>query len=161
MRSETGVEEKDFYQLLGLERSASKEEIKKAYRDLSRIFHPDSNFYSDIIDQPVSPKHVELFEKVTEAYNTLMEEESRATYDRTLLTGKLKTWEDGEKETKVVQTKWDMSAAATPMGGFGSRAFAVGVTGTPSEVNIQSAPVIEIIRQRKLLFRIMRFLRLA
>ena len=40
---------KNFYELLGVPRDASKAQIKDAYKDVARVFHPDSNFYDEII----------------------------------------------------------------------------------------------------------------
>lgn len=64
----------DYYQLLGVSREASSEEIKKAYRKLALEYHPDRNQGS---------KEAEArFKEVTEAYEVLRDSEKRAMYDR-------------------------------------------------------------------------------
>lgn len=64
---------KDYYRILGIERPASADEIKKAYRKLARKYHPDVS---------KDPKGEEKFKDVAEAYQTLKDPEKRAAYDR-------------------------------------------------------------------------------
>ena len=75
------IARKNYYELLGLSRDATELEIKIAYADLSRIYDPNSNFFADIIDEPVSDEQVAIFNKITEAYTTLLDEELRRQYD--------------------------------------------------------------------------------
>ena len=97
--------DKNFYEILGLERNASPDEIKEAYREIARVLHPDSNFYSEIVDYEVSNNQLDLFKAVTAAYHTLASKEKRDAYDRTLppeLTG----WEDDEvDEDELIEAK--------------------------------------------------------
>lgn len=65
---------RDPYDVLGLSRSASDSEIKKAYRKLAKAFHPDSN--------PDDPKAKERFAEATAAYDLLSDKDKRARYDR-------------------------------------------------------------------------------
>ena len=59
----------DPYSVLGVSRDASDEEIKKAYRTLSRKYHPDAN-----INNPNKDKAEEMFKTVQQAYNQIMKE---------------------------------------------------------------------------------------
>lgn len=66
------AEKKDYYEVLGVKRDASKEEIKDAYRKLALEFHPDRN---------KSPEAEEKFKEISEAYAVLSDEQKRQQYD--------------------------------------------------------------------------------
>jgi molecular chaperone DnaJ len=65
---------KDYYEVLGVNRDASDEDIKKAYRKLAMKHHPDRN--------PDNPKSEERFKEAKEAYEILTEPNKRAAYDQ-------------------------------------------------------------------------------
>lgn len=64
----------DLYGVLGVNRTANTNEIKSAYRQLARKYHPDVN---------ADPSAASKFAQITEAYQTLMDPERRKSYDRT------------------------------------------------------------------------------
>ena len=64
---------RDYYEVLGVSRNASSDEIKSAYRKLAKKYHPDQNKASDA---------EEKFKEVQEAYDILFDEQKRATYDQ-------------------------------------------------------------------------------
>ncbi|UZV89419.1 DnaJ domain-containing protein, partial [Treponema pallidum] len=68
------VAKKDYYEVLGISKTASGEEIKKAYRRLAIQFHPDRN--------QGNKEAEERFKEATEAYEVLIDAQKRAAYDR-------------------------------------------------------------------------------
>lgn len=66
-------EKRDYYEVLGVGKTASKDEIKSAYRKLAKKYHPDVN------KDPDAPKK---FEEITEAYEVLSDDGKRARYDQ-------------------------------------------------------------------------------
>jgi DnaJ-class molecular chaperone len=64
----------DFYNVLGVSKDASPEEIKKAYRKLAVKYHPDKN--------PNDTAAMDRFKKISEAYETLSDEKKRKIYDQ-------------------------------------------------------------------------------
>ena len=70
----TSTAKRDYYEVLGVDRQASAQEIKKAYRRLAVKYHPDKN--------PDDPAAEEAFKEAAEAYSILGDEEKRALYDR-------------------------------------------------------------------------------
>ncbi|NPV70484.1 MAG: molecular chaperone DnaJ [Firmicutes bacterium] len=65
---------KDYYEVLGVPRDASQDDIKKAYRQLAKKYHPDAN--------PNDPSAQDRFKEINEAYEILSDPGKRANYDR-------------------------------------------------------------------------------
>src|SRR5687768_2952980 len=65
---------RDYYEVLGLSRGASDEEIKRAYRKLARQYHPDRN--------PGDKQAEARFKEIQDAYDTLSDKDKRSKYDR-------------------------------------------------------------------------------
>ena len=68
------AEKADYYKTLGIDRSTSKDEIKKAYRKLALKYHPDKN--------PGDAEAESRFKEIGEAYEVLIDDDKRAAYDR-------------------------------------------------------------------------------
>ncbi|MEU6532219.1 J domain-containing protein [Streptomyces sp. NPDC046928] len=95
----------DFYQVLGVPRTASQDEIQQAYRKLARKYHPDVN---------KDPGAEERFKDLNEAYSVLSDPQARARYDRF-----------GEDFRKVPED-WEERVGAGAGGGFRGRRTAGG-----------------------------------
>lgn len=65
---------RDYYEVLGLARNATADEVKRAFRQLARKYHPDAN--------PGDPAAEERFKELNEAYEVLSDPEKRAQYDQ-------------------------------------------------------------------------------
>ena len=68
------TKKRDYYEVLGVERTVSEDEVKRAYRKLAVKFHPDKN--------PDDQHAEEKFKELGEAYDVLMDADKRAAYDR-------------------------------------------------------------------------------
>src|SRR5215470_16623800 len=68
------VKFRDYYEILGVPRTANEQEIKKAYRKLARKYHPDLN--------PNNKQSEEKFKEIQEAYEVLGDQEKRKKYDQ-------------------------------------------------------------------------------
>src|SRR4030066_537849 len=66
------AEKRDYYEVLGVQKNAAKDEIKDAYRKLAMQYHPDRN---------KAPEAEEKFKEISEAYAVLSDDEKRQQYD--------------------------------------------------------------------------------
>ena len=82
------VKFKEYYEVLGVPRTATADEIKKAYRTLARKYHPDVN--------PDDPTAEDKFKELNEAYEVLSDPEKRKRYDE-LGSG----WQPGRAHAKT------------------------------------------------------------
>jgi molecular chaperone DnaJ len=67
------AEKRDYYEVLGISRTATEQDIKRAYRSMARKYHPDIN---------KDPGAEDMFKEVNEAYEVLSDGDRRAAYDR-------------------------------------------------------------------------------
>lgn len=98
---------RDFYEVLGVSREASPDEIKRAYRKLARKYHPDLN--------PGDKKAETSFKEVQEAYDVLSDTSKRDQYDRFGATG----FEQGEPGPRSRSYTWSSRGGPREEGEFG------------------------------------------
>ena len=85
---------RDYYDVLGVARGASVDEIKKAYRGLAVKFHPDRNRDAD---ETVSQAIYNIFKRLNEAYRVLCDYEKRVLYDEGLDGGSTRLEHEGRR----------------------------------------------------------------
>ena len=74
MQGKVNMSKRDYYEVLGVEKTATADEIKKAYRKLAKKYHPDAN--SDHKEEAEKK-----FKEIAEAYETLSDDGKRKQYD--------------------------------------------------------------------------------
>ena len=99
------MEYKDYYKVLGVDRAASDEEIKKTYRKLALKYHPDKN--------PDNPEAEAKFKEINEAYEVLGDTKKRAKYDQ--LGSSYRAWERTGRDPGNFD--WSQWASGYPGGG--------------------------------------------
>lgn len=107
------VEYKDYYKILGVEKSASKEEINKAYKKLARKYHPDLN--------QGDKKAEERFKEINEAHEVLKDAEKRKMYDQLG-----PNWQHGQNFQRppgFENMHFDFSGMGGSSGSFGGSGF--------------------------------------
>ena len=87
----------DPYKVLGVSRDATDEEIKKAYRKLSRKYHPDAN-----VGNPNQAAFEEKFKEVQQAYNLIMDQRQGKTREAALSSRVLRTF-GGSAASEVLE----------------------------------------------------------
>ncbi len=95
----------DPYQVLGISRGATDEEIKKAYRNLSRKYHPDAN-----VNNPNKDQAEERFKQVQQAYDQIMKEKQQGTFG-------------GYGGYERAESSGNSTYGEGPFGGFGGRYY--------------------------------------
>jgi curved DNA-binding protein len=95
----------DYYQVLGINKNATEEEIKKAYRKLARKYHPDLN--------PNDKEANKKFQQINEANEVLSDPEKRKKYDQYG-----KDWKHAEEFEKAKQSRQQWASAGGPAEGY-------------------------------------------
>jgi molecular chaperone DnaJ len=107
---------RDYYEVLGVAKKASKDEIKQAYRKLAMKHHPDMNKDNSKVAE-------EKFKELSEAYEVLMDDEKRARYDQFGHSGVESTFRTGGFDWSDFTHFSDISDIFGDFGGFGGGIF--------------------------------------
>src|SRR4030066_360748 len=107
---------KDYYEVLGVAKKASKDEIKQAYRKLAMKYHPDMN-------KDNAKASEEKFKELSEAYEVLMDDDKRARYDQYGHAGVESTFRTGGFDWSDFTHFSDISDIFSDFGGLGGGIF--------------------------------------
>lgn len=159
---------KNYYDILGVTRKATVDEIKEAYRSIARAYHPDSNFYSEIIDDRSSgaAPNMDVFQRITEAYTVLIDHERRRAYDE-LFPKNMRDWEGDPppasatmpKDLKALENYAETALASVYRPDQDSRSFRVGAFGRiahgepgggDQEPTCEAIPISDALRQGRI-----------
>lgn len=110
------AEKRDYYEVLGVSRGASQDEIKQAYRRLARKYHPDMNKENQKAAE-------EKFKEMSEAYEVLADDQKRAQYDQYGHAGVEGTFRTGGFDWSDFTHYSDISDIFGDLGGFGGGIF--------------------------------------
>lgn len=91
---------KNYYEILGVEITASKSDIKKAFRELAKKYHPDK-FANDSLEKQKEAK--DIFTKINQAYETLSDDKLKEEYDISLAKGTRKKEKKMNKASERTQ----------------------------------------------------------
>ena len=146
-----GLESRTYYELLGVAPEASKDEIKAAYREIARVYHPDSHFFDDIIgtQQPLRTEDNDVFKAVTNAYNILTDDKRRAEYDAILPKG-LHDWDSEDEDSPA---SFHSSVAPRKPSAFGTFGRQEEKSSFDEEMEHAPRAVSEVLRARRSLLR--------
>lgn len=97
----------NYYELLGLQRGASVQDIRRAYRDLSKLYHPDTTELDGAIAIP-------KFQALNEAYATLSSPEKRLTYDYRIGYSRLSVMQDRSESVGAGSKQYSSNAYLEP-----------------------------------------------
>lgn len=99
---------KDLYQLLGVDKKASQDEIKKAYRKAALTHHPDRH---SVAEEHVKLFHLKKFKDIGEAYGVLSDEKKKALYDKGILYNSIQA-QNGSAQDATRMAFWATMGAA-------------------------------------------------
>jgi curved DNA-binding protein len=109
------MEFKDYYNTLGVQKTSTADDIKKAYRKLAQQYHPDKN--------PGDKKAEEKFKEINEAYQVLSDPQNRAKYDRLGSSWKNFQQQPGRTAQDFNWRDWQAARDAAGQGGAGTGGF--------------------------------------
>jgi len=107
------IEELDYYQLLDVRRDAGAGEVKRAYHNSSRTFHPDANRH---LDGELRSASDAIAKRITEAYAVLRDPRRRQAYDRSLESGAANRMQLASAAAEADRRSSEERSGRTPQG---------------------------------------------